>query len=143
MKNPKNALKMGGFGTKNGWNLVFSHAAQDTAHSWFWACLTQTVHIRGIFGHFWAVSGTCCGARGKKGLLAPGNRGARAMQQPFSLRLSVLTGFRGRLGPKKAVLGHKMYSFGRVLPDLAPPPRGATGEVLAENLDVASAPPRL
>ena len=40
-------------------------------------------------------------------------------------------GFRGRFGPKKAVLGHKMRSFGRAPPDLAPPPRGTTGEVLA------------
>ena len=59
-----------------------------------------------------------------------------------SLRLAVLSGFRGLLGPKKAVLGHKMRSFGRAPPDLAPPPRGATGEFLAQNLDSARAPPR-
>ena len=55
----------------------------------------------------------------------------------------VRTGFRGRFGPKKAVLGHKMRSFGRAPPDVAPPPRGATGVFLAENLDLARAPPRL
>ena len=60
-----------------------------------------------------------------------------------SLRLAVLTGFWGRFGPKKAVLGHKMRSFGRALPDLAPTPRAATGEFLAQNLDLARAPPRL
>ena len=60
-----------------------------------------------------------------------------------SLRLAVLTGFWGRFGPKKAVLGHKMRSFGRAPPDLAPPPRAATGEFLAENLDLARPPPRL
>ena len=54
-----------------------------------------------------------------------------------SLRLSILTGYKGRFGPKKAVLGHKMRSFGRAPPDLAPPPRGATGEFLAQNLDLA------
>ena len=59
------------------------------------------------------------------------------------LRLAVMTGFRGRFGPKKAVLGHKMRSLGRAPPDLAPPPRGATGEFLAENLDLARPPPRL
>ena len=37
-----------------------------------------------------------------------------------SLRLAVLTRFGGRFGPKKAVLGHKMRSFGRAPPDLAP-----------------------
>ena len=43
------------------------------------------------------------------------------------LRLAVLSGFRGCFGPKKAVLGHKMRSFGRAPPDFAPPPRGGTG----------------
>ena len=61
----------------------------------------------------------------------------------FSLLLSVLTPFQGRFGPKKAVLGHKMRSFERAPPDLAAPPRGATGEFLAQNLDLARAPPRL
>ena len=60
-----------------------------------------------------------------------------------SLHLAVLTGFWGRFGPKQAVVGHKMRSFGRAPPNLAPPPRGATGEVLAQNLDLARAPPRL
>ena len=60
-----------------------------------------------------------------------------------SLRLAVLTRFGGRFGPKKAVLGHKMRSFGRAPPDLAPPPRATTGEFLAENMDLARPPPRL
>ena len=60
-----------------------------------------------------------------------------------SLRLAVLTGFWGLFGPKKVVLGHKMRSFGRAPPDLAPTPQGATGEFLAQNLDLARAPPRL
>ena len=59
------------------------------------------------------------------------------------LRLAVLSGFRGCFEPKKAVLGHKIRSFGRAPPDLAPPPRGATGEFLAQNLDLARPPPRL
>ena len=46
------------------------------------------------------------------------------------------------LGQKKAVLGHKMRIFGRAPPDLATPPLGATGEFLAQNLDLAKAPPR-
>ena len=44
---------------------------------------------------------------------------------------------------KKAVLGHKMRSFRRAPADLVPLPRGATGEFLAENLDLARAPPRV
>ena len=60
-----------------------------------------------------------------------------------SPRLTVLSGFRGRLGPKKAVLGHKMRSFWRAPPDFVAPPRVATGEFLAQNLDLARAPPRL
>ena len=59
------------------------------------------------------------------------------------LRLAVLSGFGCRFGPEKAVLGHKMRNFGRAPPDLAPLPRGATGEFLAENLDLARPPPRV
>ena len=43
---------------------------------------------------------------------------------------------------KKAVLGHEMRSFGRAPPDLAPLPRGATGEFLAQNLDLTRPPPK-
>ena len=57
-----------------------------------------------------------------------------------------LVRFDGFLGPfwaKKAVLGHKTRSLGRAPPDLAPPPKGATGDFLAQNLHLARAPPRL
>ena len=47
------------------------------------------------------------------------------------------------LAKKKAVLGHKMRSFGRAPPDLAPLLRGATGEFLAQTSDLARAPPTL
>ena len=53
------------------------------------------------------------------------------------------TGFSGSFGPKKAVVGPKMRSFGRAPPDVAPPPRGTTSEFWAQNLDLARAPPRL
>ena len=52
-------------------------------------------------------------------------------------------GFWGRFGPKKGVLRHKMRSFGRAPPELAPPPQCGTGEVLAENWYMARAPSRL
>ena len=80
---------------------------------------------------------------GKKGLLVTGQLRRTCSVQTVCLRLAVLTGFRGRFGPKKAVLGHKMRTFGRAPPELAPPPRGATNEFLAQNLDLARAPPRL
>ena len=57
-----------------------------------------------------------------------------------SLRLSIFNGFQGRFGPKKAVLGHKMCSLGRAPHDYAPPPQGASGQFLAQNLDLASPP---
>ena len=57
--------------------------------------------------------------------------------------LAVLTEYWGRFGPKKVVEGHKMRSFGMAPPNLAPPPRGTTGEFLAQNLDLARPPPML
>ena len=56
-----------------------------------------------------------------------------------SLRLGVLTKF----GPQKAVLGHKMRIFGRAPPNLAPPPRAANVDFLAESFDLTRALPRL
>ena len=80
---------------------------------------------------------------GMKGLLVTGQLRRTCSVRTVCLRLAVLTGFRGRFGPKMAVLGHKLRSFGRPHPDLAPPPRGATGEFLAQNLDLARPAPRL
>ena len=45
--------KVGGCGwTRCPRNSILSRVAQDTARSWFWACLTQTAHIQAIFSHF-------------------------------------------------------------------------------------------
>ena len=60
-----------------------------------------------------------------------------------SLLLGFLPGFGGSVGRKMAVFGPKLRRFGRTPPDLVPPPRAATGEFLAQNLDLARAPPRL
>ena len=54
-----------------------------------------------------------------------------------SLRLGVSRGFGGYFGRKMATFGPKLRRFGRVPPDLAPPPRAATGAFLAQNLDPA------
>ena len=80
---------------------------------------------------------------GKKGLLVTGQSRHTWSVGTFCRRLPVLTEFRRRFGPKKAVLGHKMRSFAGAPPDLAPPPRGATGEFLAQNLNLARPPPKL
>ena len=80
---------------------------------------------------------------GNKGLFVKGQLRRAWGVATVCCHLPVLTEFQGRFGPKKAVLGHKMRSFGRAPPDLAPLPRGATGELLAQNLDLARAPPRL
>ena len=81
--------------------------------------------------------------KGTRGLFDTVKSSRTCSASTVLLRLGVLPWFGGYFGPKKAGLGHKMRSFGRAPPDLAPPPRGATGEFLAQNLDLARAPPRL
>ena len=137
--------KVGGCGwARCPWNSDLSHVAQDTARSWFWAYLTQTAHIQAIFSHFWAVSRTYRAIRGQQRALCHG-----AIEElvecsklfPFICPFGV--GFGTVLGKKKAILGRKMRSFGRAPPDLAPLPRGTTGDFFAQNLDLARPPPRL
>ena len=80
---------------------------------------------------------------GKNGLLFTGQLRRTWSVATVCLRWAVLSGFRGCCGPKKAISGLKMRSFGRAPLDLAPLPGGATAEFLAQNLDLAKAPPRL
>ena len=136
--------KVGGCGwTRCPRNWILSHVAQDTACSWF-----RAVGAHGAdFGAFWRLFGPFLGhiveLEGKKGLFDTVKSSRTWSVATVSLRLAVLTKFGGHFGPKKAVLGHKMRSFGRAPPDLAPPPRAATGEFLAQNLDLARPPPGL
>ena len=136
--------KVGGCGwTRCPRNSGLSHVAQDTARSWF-----RGVGAHGAdFGAFWRLFGPFLGhiveLKGTRGLFDT-VRSSRTCSVGTVLRcLAILTGFRGCFGPKRAVLGHKMRSFGRAPPDLAPPPRGATGEFWAQDLDLARPPPRL
>ena len=136
--------KLGGCGwTRYPRNSVLSHVAQDMAHSWFWGCSTQTTHIWAIFSHFWAVS-----------LYHGVRRQQRALcHEEVKVHVECMTRFRsiGRfewiLGPfwakKGCFWGLKKSNFGSAPPDLPPPPRGASGEFLAQNLDSARAPPRV
>ena len=124
-------------------NSFLSHVAQDTVRSWF-----RGVGAHGAdFGAFWRLFGPFLGhiveLGGNKELFDTVKSSRTWSVAAVCLCLAVMTGLRDRFGPKKAVLGHKMRSFGRAPPDLAPPPRGATGEFLAENLDLARPPPRL
>ena len=120
-----------------------SHVAQDTARAWFRGVGAHSAD----FGAFWRLFGPFLGhigeLKGTRGLFDTVKSSRMWSVATVSLSLVVLSGFWGRFGPKKAVLGHKMRSFGRAPPDLAPPPRCATGEFLAQNLDLARAPPRL
>ena len=99
------------------------------------------------FTPFLAIFGSFLGhivePEGTKGLLVMGQLRRTWSVGTVCLCLALLTRYRGRFGTKKAVLGHKMRSFGRAPPVLAPPPWGAIGEFLAQNLDLARTPPRL
>ena len=104
-------------------NSDLSNVAQDTVRSWF-----RGVGAHGAdFGAFWRLFGPFLGhiveLGGNKELLVTVKSSRTCSVATVCLRLAVMTGFGGRFGPKKAVLGHKMRSFGRAPPDLAPPPR--------------------
>ena len=80
--------------------------------------------------------------KGTRGLFDTAKSSRTCSVPTVFLRLCVLPGFRGYFGRKMAVFGPKLRRFGRAPPDLAPPPGAATGEFLAQNLDLARAPPR-
>ena len=124
-------------------NRILSHVAQDTARAWF-----RGVGAHGAdFGAFWRLFGPFLGhiveLKGSIGLLDTVKSSRTWNVATVSLRLGVLPGFGGYFGRKKAVFGPKLRRLGRAPPDLAPPPRGAIGEFLAQNLDLARPPPRL
>ena len=80
--------------------------------------------------------------KGTRGLFDTAKSSGTCSVATVSLRFGVLPGFGSYFGHKMAVFGPKLRRFGRASPDLAPPPRAATGEFLAQNLDLARAPPR-
>ena len=136
--------KVGGCGwTRCPRNRILSHRAQDTARAWF----------RGVgahcadFGAFWRIFGPFLGhiveLKGTRELFDTVKSSRTCNVLTVSLRLGVLPGFWGCFGRKMALFGPKLRRFGRAPPDLAPPPRAATGEFLGQNLDLARAPPRL
>ena len=79
---------------------------------------------------------------GNKGPLSRESQAARECRS----RLPLFGCFEPSLGlfwGKMAVFSPKLRRFGRAPPDLAPPAWAATGEFLAQNLDMARPPPRL
>ena len=124
-------------------NSVLSHIAQDTARSWFWAYLTQTTHIQAIWAIVRPFLGNVVERECQKGLFVTGQPGRTCSIPTVCICLADLSGFRGRFERKMAFFGPKPRRFGRAPPNLAPTPRGTTGEFLAQNLDLARAPPRL
>ena len=124
-------------------NSDLSHVAQDTARCWF----------RGVgahcadFGAFWRLFGPFLGhivkLKGTTGLFDTVKSSRTWRAATVSLRLDASPGFWGYFVRKMAAFGPKMRRFGRAPADLAPPPRAATGDFLAQNLDLARPPPRL
>ena len=92
---------------------------------------------------FWLFLGHIVESHGNKGLFITGKSRRMWSVATISLYLAVLNGFQGRFGPKKADLWQNMRSSGRAPPDLPPSQWGTTVEFLAQNLDLARAPPRL
>ena len=141
---PWKPQKVGGCGwTGCPRNSVLSHVGQDTARAWF----------RGVgahcadFGAFWRLFGPflrhIVALKGTRGLFGTAKTSRTCTVATVSLCMGVSPGFGGYFGRKMAVFGLKLRRFGRGPPNLASTPRAATGEFLAENLDLARAQPRL
>ena len=81
--------------------------------------------------------------KGNRGLFDTVKSSRTCSVGTVSLRLAVSPGLGGYFGRKMAIFGPKVGRFGRAPSNLAPPTRAAIGEFLAQNLDLARAPPRL
>ena len=132
----------GGLGAPR--NRILSHVAQDRGPFLVSGCWCTLSRILGLFGAFFGpFLGHIVELKGTRGLFDTLKSSRTLSVATVSLHLGVLPGFGGYFGRKKAVFGPKLRRFGRAPPDLAPPPRGATGEFLAQNLDLARPPRRL
>ena len=128
--------KVGGCGwTRCPLNSDWSHVAQDRARAWF-----RGVGAHSLFGPF---LGHTVQLKGTRGLFDTVKSIRTWGIETVSLRLGPLPGFWSYFGRKMAVFGQQLRRFGRAPPNLAPTPRAASGEFLAQNLDRARPPPRL
>ena len=105
------------------------------------------VRIAQVFGDFWRLFGPFLGhiveLKGTRELFDTSKSSRTCSVDTVSLRLVVSPGFWGCFGRKMAVFGPKVRRLGRAPPNLAPPPRAATGEFVAKHLDLARPLPRL
>ena len=98
--------------------------------------LVHIAHISVLFGAFLGpFREHIVELKGIRGLFDTARSSRTWTIASVSLCLGVLPGFGGYFGRKMATFGPKLRSFGRAPPDLAPPPRAATGKFLAQNLD--------
>ena len=130
--------KLGGGGwTRCHWNLEFSHVAQDTARSWFWGNLTNVARNP---GHFGAVSRMYWGVKGQQTAVCHRAIEAHIECSNYFPWFGRFVWVAGPFWSQKGCFGAQNAQFWEV-PDWVPPPRDTTGEFLAENLDLARAPP--
>ena len=134
--------KLGGCGwTRCPQNLVLSHVAQDTARAWFrGAHCADFEAFQRLVGPF---LGHIAELKGTRGLFDTAKSSRTWALATVFLRLGVSPGFGGYIGRKMVAFGPKLRKFARAPPDLAPPPRAASGEFLTEMLNLARPPPRL
>ena len=92
-------------------NSVLSHIAQDTARSWFWACLAQMTHIQATFSHFWAVSRTYRGVRKQQRALGHGEIKAHMDCCNCSPSFGRFEWVLGPFGAKKGCFGAQNAQF--------------------------------
>ena len=136
--------KVGGCGwTRCPRNSDLNHVVQDTARPWFRVVGARCTAFGAFSRLFGLFLGHIVDLKGTRGLLDTAKSSRTCSVATVSLRLGVSRGFGGCFWRKMAIFGPKLRRFGRAPPDLAPPPRAATGEFLAQNLDLAMPPPRL
>ena len=136
--------KVGGCGwTRCPRNRILSHVAQDTARAWFRGVGAHCADFEALWRLFGPFFGHIVELKGTRGLFDTVKSSRTWAVATVSLCLGVSPGFGGYFGLKMATFGPKLRSFGRAPPDLAPPAQAATGEFLAQNLDLARPPPRL
>ena len=136
--------KVGGCGwTRCPRNLVLSHVAQDTARAWF----------RGVgahcadFGALWRLLGPFLGHNVdfecRKAVLDTRKSSYTWATAIVSLLMGVLPGFGAILGEEWLFWAQNCADLGGHLPARRPRPWTATGESLAQSLDLARPPARL
>ena len=124
-------------------NRILSHVARDTARAWFRGVGAHCTDFGALGRPFGPFLGHIVELKGARRLFDTMKSSRTRSVHTVSLHLGALPGFSGYFGRKRAVFGPKLRRFGRAPPDLAPPPPGATGEFLAQNLDLTRSPPGL